>query len=267
MTRSSLYTLGYRTDLEFRRFEGEIIERMLYTVIHTPKNTHYRFGNFVLFHNPPRMGDLQYWTQVFRDEHPEAIHMTFGWDDPKEAGEVQPFIDAGFEFDSSIVMTAQTVHAPSKLNLECQIRTLEPSDWLAWVDLEVAVNEAQPEADREGSGYRAFVENQASEFQRIIEAGHGHFWGAFVGDQLASSLGLFIWGEVGRFQSVVTHPDFRRRGLCGTLVYEISKRGLAQTKTLVMVADPEYVAAGIYESIGFQASEKQFSLDLRRQQQ
>jgi GNAT superfamily N-acetyltransferase len=257
-------SLGYRTDLEFRRFEGEVLERPDYTVIRTPRNPGYRFGNFVLFKRAPQSGDLESWSEIFRAEHSGIKHMTFGWDDPKEVGEVQPFIDAGFEFDTSIVMTAQAVQAPPKLNLECQIRTLELGDWPTWVDLEVAVNDAQPEAEREGSGYRAYIQNRADEFGRMIEAGHGQFWGAFVGDQLASSLGLFIWGEVGRFQSVVTHPDFRRRGLCGTLVFEVSKRGLERVKTLVMVADPEYVAAGIYESVGFRATEKEFSLDLHR---
>ncbi len=258
-------SLGYRTDLEFRRFEGEVLERSEYTVIRTPLNPTYRFGNFVLFKKAPIAGDLTRWSQVFQREHPNAQHMTFGWDDPLNVGEVQEFIDAGFEFDSSIVMTASTVDAPPKINRECQIRALESSDWPAWVELEVAVNNAQPDTEREGSGYASFVENKAAEFQRMIQAGHGDFWGAFVDGQLAASLGVFAWGNVARFQSVATHPKFRRRGLCGTLVYNVAKRGLERVGTLVMVADPEYIAAGIYESVGFRATEKEFGLAKRRQ--
>ena len=72
---------------------------------------------------------------------------------------------------------------------------------------------------------------------------------------------------VGRFQWVATHPEFRRQGLCGTLVYILAAQALAQVgeqaqvKILVMAADPEYVAASIYESIGFSAIEKQFQLE------
>jgi hypothetical protein len=45
------------------------------------------------------------------------------------------------------------------------------------------------------------------------------------------------------------------------LVYHVAKRGLEQVETLVMVADPEYMAAGIYESVGFRHTEHQFALE------
>ena len=53
-----------------------------------------------------------------------------------------------------------------------------------------------------------------------------------------------------------------RRGLAGTLVhrvaaYALEERGL---RTLVMVADPEYLAIRIYRSVGFEGTETQTQL-------
>lgn len=57
-----------------------------------------------------------------------------------------------------------------------------------------------------------------------------------------ADLGLFVIDGVGRFQSVETHPDYRRRGICGTLVYRAARCGFERlgAKTLVMIADEHY---------------------------
>jgi len=52
-------SLGYRTDLIFPRFDGEIIDREGYLVIRTPTNPTYFWGNFLLFQNPPGAGDFR----------------------------------------------------------------------------------------------------------------------------------------------------------------------------------------------------------------
>ena len=126
-------SLGYQTDLFFRGFEGEILERDEYTVIRTPKNPTYRWGNFLLFKRAPTSADLEPWQTAFSLEHEAAPHIALGWDDP-EKGDVSAFTAAGFDFDQSIVMTASAVHTPPKINTECRIRVLEKSDWLEWID-------------------------------------------------------------------------------------------------------------------------------------
>ena len=66
-----------------------------------------------------------------------------------------------------------------------------------------------------------------------------------------------------RFQTVKTHPDARGRGLAGTLVHEISRFGFADldAETLVMVADPEYLAIRLYRSVGFADTEVQIGVE------
>jgi predicted GNAT family acetyltransferase len=65
-----------------------------------------------------------------------------------------------------------------------------------------------------------------------------------------------------RFQSVQTHPDARGQGLASTLVHRASTYGLNElgAGTLVMVADPEYLAIRIYRALGFTDTETQIQL-------
>ena len=256
-----IQSLGYRTDLFLRGFEGEILERQAYTVVRTPNNPTFRWGNFLLFNTAPTRADLGPWLAAFALEYPNSRHVAIGWDDPQNAGDSSAFLEAGFRLDVSVVMLAKAVHAPPKINTACQIRVFEATDWQAWIDLECAADAALPEAEREGAGYREFITCKSAEYEQMGAAGHGDFWGAFLDGQLVASLGLYFWQGVGRFQRVSTHPDFRRRGLCSTLVHHVAKLGLERVETVVMVADPEYVAAGIYESVGFEPSEKQFGLE------
>lgn len=82
------------------------------------------------------------------------------------------------------------------------------------------------------------------------------------GDKLVGELGIYFENGLGRFQSVGTHPDFRRRGICGTMVYLAAKMAMAEfdIKTLVMEADADYHVAKIYESVGFKPTEVNYSL-------
>ena len=260
-----LKSLGHQTDLLFRRFEGEVIDKGNYLIVRTPKNPGYRWGNCLLFQEPPKAGDLERWKALFAKEigtPPQSKHFVFIWDGiDGELGEIEPFLKAGFYLEKTVVMTATSVNAPPKLNHECTIRVFGPDDWRVWVELQLTMNKAEPkesqEDDSDGS-FSAYLWGKANEYQRMIEAGLGRWFGAFIDDTLASSLGLFVWNGLGRFQMVTTHPAFQRQGLAGTLVYETALRGFHKmgAETLVMCADPDYIALKLYETVGFKAAEK-----------
>lgn len=59
-----------------------------------------------------------------------------------------------------------------------------------------------------------------------------------------------------------THPDFRRRGVRGTLVFEAARHALARlgAGTLVMAADEDDSAAKSYESVGSSPTERQVGM-------
>ncbi len=256
-----LQSLGYRTDLIFANFNGNVMDRGDHLVIRTPSNPTFYWGNFVIFESAPRAADTETWLETFRAEIPYAEHVAIGWD-AQERGETGAFLDAGLTLEESVVMTAKAVHAPAKLNAQAVYRALETDeDYAQAVSLGEACND-----DHEASGYRVFLERKFAAYKEMANAGLGAWFGAFLDGRMVCGMGLFTdaapTDRIARFQKVETHPDFRRLGLCGTLVHRVGLYGLEhlRAETLVMVADPEYHAARIYESVGFRATEKQFGI-------
>ena len=76
-------------------------------------------------------------------------------------------------------------------------------------------------------------------------------------------MGIYRDGMLGRFQRAETHPDFRRRGICGTLVHFAAQYAFERlgAHTLVIVAEEGAPAANIYASVGLQPVEKQVELE------
>ena len=106
----------------------------------------------------------------------------------------------------------------------------------------------------------AFATGKTRAHRRLVEQGRGQWFGAFLGDELVASLGIFVASEgLARFQDVKTRPDFRGRGLCGTLVHAAGRHAFDElgVHTLLMVADPDYLAIRVYRSVGFEETETQ----------
>lgn len=257
-------SLGYRTDLIFPEFDGEIIDRGSYLVILTPSNPTYHWGNFLLFPNPPGKDDFNNWKSIFAREIGSRLnvkHIAFGWDTVEgQLGEVRPFLDEGFNLNQSVVLTAHQVKIPPKYNREVIIRPVtEDWEWEQAVENQIACRPSEFGLP----GYRVFKQAQMARYRQMTRAGLGAWFGAFLEKRLVADLGVFVTDTIGRFQQVETHPDYRRRGICGALVYQASCYALEHMKvgTLVMAADENYHAARIYESLGFKPKEYQASLD------
>jgi ribosomal protein S18 acetylase RimI-like enzyme len=254
-------SLGYRSDLIFPRFDGQIMDRGDYLAVLTPANPDFHWGNFLLFKEPPGEGDFNGWKALFSKEIGlEAQHMAFGWDTVDgEMGQVGPFLAAGFSLEESVVLTAASVNPPPKVNHEVVVRPLsEDWEWEAALGNQIACRDLEYGE----AGYRVFRERQMARYRKMVRAGLGHWFGAFLEGRLVADLGVFKDDELGRFQSVGTHLDFRRRGICGTLVYRAASHAYEAMgiSTLVMVADEHDHAAGIYESVGFEKAEYQRGL-------
>jgi ribosomal protein S18 acetylase RimI-like enzyme len=252
--------LGWRTDLALLEISGSVLEdRGDHVVVRTPDNPTFWWGNFVLLAGPPTdAADARQWLGVFEAEFPAAAHRTFGIDGTVgTAADGAPLAALGMETEVSSVMTATSVHEPPKPNREPTYRPLESdADWEQQVELTMA---------GETIGYdREFSEGRALAHRRLVDAGQGQWWGAFKGGRLLSSMGLFRASPgLARFQTVKTHPDARGKGLAGTLVHEIGRFGFADldAETLVMVADPEYLAIRVYRSVGFADTEVQIGVE------
>jgi ribosomal protein S18 acetylase RimI-like enzyme len=256
-------SLGYRTDLFFPAFEGEVIDRGSYLVIKTPANPTFYFGNFLLFEDPPGEGDFRKWQELFAEEigkPPHVQHKAFGWDTTKhDSGVIQPFLDNGYHLEVSVVLTARRDDLNQKTSLDFTIRQLVSND--DWVQsVENQVNSREPSFSKDG--YRVYRQGQAKRCQKMVAAGLGAWFGAFTADRLVSDLGIFCSGDLGRYQAVQTHHDFRRQGIAWALVFQAAQYAFANhdIDRLVIVAEANSPAQGLYQSIGFQLTENQMGI-------
>ncbi|HET7431027.1 MAG TPA: GNAT family N-acetyltransferase [Nocardioides sp.] len=253
-------SLGYRTDLALLQVGGsEIEDRGHYLVARTPGNPHFHWGNFLLLAAPPEPGSADHWVATARAEFPASRHVALGVDGSDGTlADLAPLKEAGFTTETSVVMTATSVHLPPRPNTEAEMRPLtSDDDWNQQVALSMA---GEPEHYSLPFAAARELANRAH-----TEAGRGLWWGAFVDGRLVSSLGIVRAGEgLARFQTVKTHEDFRGRGLAGSLVELAGRSGFEElgAETLVMVADPDYLAIRVYRSVGFTDGEVQLQATL-----
>lgn len=255
-------SLAFLTDLYFHRFTGIVLEYDDYLVVKTPTNPTFFWGNLLYFKNAPDADSLNNWQNIFHQQFKsmDIDHVTLTWDF-KEGDEINGplFSEEGFNLEKSIVLTAENVIRPQKLNNELIIRPIESEqDWQKVIDTHVLCR-----ADHfNESSYRKYAERKISDYRLMIDKGIGIWVGAFYRDVLVGDLGLFYQNGLARFQAVETHPDFRRIGVCSTLLYrtcQYAKEYLNINK-LVLVADPNYHAVKVYESVGFKIEEYQIGL-------
>jgi ribosomal protein S18 acetylase RimI-like enzyme len=262
-------SLGFRTDLIFHRFSGEVGDRGDHLLIRTPSNPTFRWGNFLLYERAPEPGDVERWEAAFAaevGEPPETTHKVFAWDSPAgERGSVDEFIAAGYRLDESVVLSARPddIVRPPKYDDEVVVRSLSgDEDFRQAIDLSVANrDEWEDEA-----GFREYVTHKFEERRAMTAAGLGTWFGAFLGDRMVAECGLYSDGELARYQAVDTHPDYRRRGICSTMVHQVAEYGIQQmgARQLVMVADENYFAKDIYASVGFKRTEKRLGIEKYR---
>ena len=261
-------SLGLRSDLMIAEHKSVVEQKDGYIVVKSPHNPGYYWGNYLIFDRPPSLRDAQLcspksWEYLFHSEFGEmhaVRHMAFIWDSPEGIpGEVDEFKALGYSVDKTEVLTAEEVYPPLYANEKIRIREINSVDqWNAVTDLLILTREPHFEENL----YRRYVERKVETYRSMAMKKNGAWFGAFIGNDLVGTLGMFTGYGVGRFQHVVTHPAYRRQGICGTLVHEIASLALTRDDVdyLVMQADPEAHAVRLYKSLGFKQSEVLYSL-------
>ena len=250
-------SLSLRTDLIFWRRDGRVVDRGDYLVIETARNPGYYWGNLLVFPHPPEAADLEAWPKQFEHEfaeQPGVRHMTLAWDTTTgELGVAADFVERGFKLSSShvLVLSRPALVQPPHFDGDIRIAALSSDeDWRGVIETQVDI--AGAELD-EGE-FREFLTHRIGDYRAMIAAGEGAWFGAFVGDRLVGDAGIFFDGALGRFQEVETHVDFRRRGVCATLVFTMAAWAFAErgAEELVIVADDnEFRPASVYSGVGF----------------
>jgi ribosomal protein S18 acetylase RimI-like enzyme len=257
-----LKSLGHKTDLIFTSLDGEVLNKGNYLVVKTHSNPNYFWGNLLIFKDHPKSGDLSKWKTIFKNEFtdPRIYHMTFSWDE-EEIGDVDEFIKDGFGFEKALVLTAtqNDIRLPRKHHSKIQIRPIQnESEWGQTLQVQIACGSDGLSKQE----WEDFYRTQIKRYQRLIALAKGQWFCASLNNRIVGGLGIFHDGEVGRFQIVSVHPEFQRQGICGSLVYESAKYAFEEMpiSKLVMVADEDYHAAKVYESVGFRQTEKTYGV-------
>jgi RimJ/RimL family protein N-acetyltransferase len=195
---------------------------------------------------------------IFRRELPDVGHVAIGWESP-ETGDVTEWRAANYLIYENVVLAAtrETLRPPPHPNGEVTIRPcVSDDDWEQAIRNQIDTREAHFSLE----SYSIFKRRQFARYREMTARGLGAWFGAFAGDRLVADCGVYTdGGELGRFQSVGTREEFRRRGICGSLVSFAASHAFERlgASRLVMVADEHYHAARIYESVGFAPAEKQ----------
>ena len=258
--------LGYLTDSIFHQRDGEVTDKSDYYLIRTPSNPTYFWGNFLLFKSAPIPGCFHKWMAIHQKEFgSNPDHIAIGWDSG-EKGDSSEFEANGFQLDEGIVLSLSGSPNQVRTNPGLEVRKLTDDwEWQASIELQVADGfEGISEAD-----YRIFKTDQVTNYRLNQEKGHGHWWGAFLGDKLVGDMGLFFdpSGKIARFQNVGTAKAHRRQRVCTTLLDSVVRQSLARpgVEQLVIVTDQGSIAEQIYRALGFQEHCFQFGLCRRRE--
>jgi ribosomal protein S18 acetylase RimI-like enzyme len=254
-------SLGFRTDLALLAASGSVVEdRGTHLVVRSPDNPSYFWGNFFLLAEPPVPGGEREVVDAFRTEFPLADHVSIGIDTAELSDDARAaFEAAGMTVDVATVLTATSLQPPREVDAE--VRALDgDEDWEARARLSRQLHPSIPE-----ERFLTYARQKNAQERRLVDAGRGTRLGAFVGDRLVSTAGIFVAEEgVARFQSVETHPDHRRRGLAAAVVHAAGQHALDRlgVTTLVIVADTDGEAVGVYRRLGFADAERQLMMEM-----
>lgn len=254
-------SLLLKTSLIFARNESEIVERESYVAIKTPTNPGFHWGNYLIFKKAPQGQDIDTWKLLFKKEFPyydQIRHYVFAWDEFAPPAD-EEYLAHGMELEKTVTLVATELIRPKHYNDKIVVRPLVSDE--EWHQADLVQTETRDE-HFSFDEYLKFKTNQSLSYKRLVEKKQGHRFGAFLEGKLVADLGIFHEDKVARYQNVVTHPDCRRQGICATLVYESGKYIQNETTIdkMVMVADPDYHAARIYESVGFEPKEESYNL-------
>lgn len=246
-----LRSLGLRSDLLVQRGLSVVQEHTDRVILRTPDEPDYWSGNAVIFRHPP--GDIAADLARFQADFPGAAHVYLYWDAPDldPAPLAAPCAALGLSVEVSDVLLLRGPVVPAPLPAGLTWRPLAQDDWAQAIDLYHAVDVADGYPDN--ATHRAFVTARFRARAWQVAQGQGGWFGVFDGPRMVAGMGLFHDRELGRFQSIVTAPSHRRRGICAGLLTQVAlwARARVPALPLVIIAEPDGAPGRIYRRAGF----------------
>jgi len=256
--------LSNRTDCIFHKYSGLVEEKEEYYRIETPSNPTFWFGNLLIWKSAPKKGEFEKWIRVHREEFDETLnHVTFSWDE-EFRGDLTDFEKADFRVNEDVALTLQDEILFVGDNQKVKVRkVLAESEWEECLQSQLRVDQETREIEDANGEFR---KRQIDCYKRLTADGRGNWWGGYIDGKLATTMGLFFdeEGEVGRFQNILTVPEFRRQRAAATLLAEVSRRAFMEQRAKQLVihtgADEDNAALGLYALVGYQRHQTSFGM-------
>jgi ribosomal protein S18 acetylase RimI-like enzyme len=266
-------SLAFATDIDVLASDHELIRRDGYWAVRSPSNQTFWWGNFLLFDDSPAPGDGERWERLFAAEFadlPDVAHRTFGWDrvDADTGAADTEFVDRGYVLDHSIglIVGLDALRPHPRENRDVEVRALSPAageDEELWQQV-IAIQATDPPPGTSGDYHLRYLRDRQAGHRELFRAGRGAWFVALDGEEVVATLGIVVSDRRARYQNVHTAESHRRRGIASRLIVEAAHLSSAAHAIdhFVIVADPDYHAIGIYESVGFEPVETVSSLQL-----
>jgi ribosomal protein S18 acetylase RimI-like enzyme len=263
-------SLVWATNIDVLSPERLINRRHGYLAVRSPTNPTFWWGNLLVFDNPPVPGDGERWEAAFAAEfadEPRVRHRTFAWDrvDDERGAVTTEFTARGYDLELNVGMiaTPEEIQPHPRANRDVMVKALDPRQggpdeplWNQVQEIQVIGRDVEQLPDEEV--HRVFTVGRQNEYRSMFRAGAGAWYVALDGDVVAGSMGIVVTGGRARYQAVDTAVTHRRQGICSRLLVDAARHAVSTygAERLVIVADPDYHAAGIYESVGFRPVER-----------
>jgi GNAT superfamily N-acetyltransferase len=262
-------SLVYATEIDVLPSDRLVMRRDGYLVVRSPSNPAHYWGNLLIFDSQPAEGDAARWEQLFEHEfgdEPAVRHQTFAWDRPDGSAGMarEEFVPRGYDLEETAGLVAEPadLRVHPRANRDVEVRALDPSPgadgelWAAVVELQVAGRDAGHAEE----SHRTFTLARLGDRREHFLAGRGAWYVALdpSSGEVAASCGIVVTAGRARFQVVDTAASFRRQGICSRLIVDAARHSVAAhgAERFVIVADANYHALGLYESLGFTQRER-----------
>ena len=243
--------LGWATDLAVLEHSGSSVDdHGDHLIVRTPDNPTFHWGNCVLVTDPEAVDDAQRWSETFDRAFPSANWTSVGL--PRMPRDEAAWTAVRLELEPDDVLVTETVPRQTPLTAPYAVRPLRSDDdWDQVVALALAENERTDPYPR--SSHEVFLRARRRADAALVERGLAAFFGAFVDETLAASLGIVLCGKTARYQNVGTDEPHRRRGLASHLL-GVAARWAADRgcDRWVIVTESTNAAGRVYRSVGFE---------------
>jgi ribosomal protein S18 acetylase RimI-like enzyme len=258
-------SLVWATSIDVLAPDRVVERRDDHLVVRSPSSPAFYWGNLLVFDEPPKPGDGARWERLFEEafgDDPRVRHVTLGWDVPDgpEGAARGEFLTRGYTLETSVGLVAEPadLHPHPRASSDVTVRALDPDGdealWRQVIEVQVAGRgEAHDEA-----GYRTYSIDQQNVLRGLLRAGRGSWYVALDDDLVVGTLGIVVTDGRARYQAVDTLGSHRRRGVSSRLVVEAAEHAAREhaAERFVIVADANYHALGLYESLGFRPAER-----------